>query len=99
MNALGVHSEVCQLRRAIVHRPGTELDRLTPNNIEDLRALELPAGSMGPKVEAACRFAERGGTAAIGRLVDAGGLVRGTIVIAEPSADQVQASAPELVAT
>jgi carbamate kinase len=34
-----------------------------------LRALDLAAGSMGPKVEAACRFAERsGGRALIGRL-------------------------------
>jgi carbamate kinase len=37
-----------------------------------LRALRFPAGSMGPKVEAACRFVEAtGGTAAIGRLQDA----------------------------
>lgn len=33
---LGVHSEVGRLRRAILHRPGPELDRLTPGNIEDL---------------------------------------------------------------
>jgi carbamate kinase len=34
-----------------------------------LREREFPAGSMGPKVEAVCRFVERtGGTAAIGRL-------------------------------
>jgi arginine deiminase len=32
----GVASEVGQLRRAIVHRPGIELDRLTPSNIEGL---------------------------------------------------------------
>lgn len=31
-----VQSEVGPLRRAIVHRPGTELDRLTPGNIESL---------------------------------------------------------------
>jgi len=37
-----------------------------------LRSLEFPAGSMGPKVEAACRFVEAtGGTAAIGSLKDA----------------------------
>lgn len=34
--ALGVHSEVGRLRRAIVHRPGLELSRLTPENIEAL---------------------------------------------------------------
>jgi carbamate kinase len=40
--------------------------------VRALRALTFPAGSMGPKVEAACRFVERtGGTAAIGRLEDA----------------------------
>jgi carbamate kinase len=43
-----------------------------------LRALSLPEGSMGPKVEAACRFAEAtGGLAAIGRLEDAELLARG----------------------
>ena len=37
-----------------------------------LRELDFAAGSMGPKVEAACRFVERtGGTAAIGKLADA----------------------------
>ena len=30
---LGVHSEVGQLRQAIIHRPGLELARLTPENI------------------------------------------------------------------
>ena len=34
--ALGVHSEVGQLRQAIVHRPGLELSRLTPDNCEEL---------------------------------------------------------------
>jgi arginine deiminase len=33
---LGVHSEVGQLRQAVLHRPGNELSRLTPDNIEDL---------------------------------------------------------------
>jgi arginine deiminase len=33
---LGVYSEVGRLRRAILHRPGLELDRLTPGNIGDL---------------------------------------------------------------
>jgi arginine deiminase len=33
---LHVGSEVGQLRRAIVHRPGLELSRLTPDNIESL---------------------------------------------------------------
>ena len=32
----GVHSEVGRLREAIVHRPGLELNRLTPANCEEL---------------------------------------------------------------
>lgn len=45
----------------------------------DLRSLRLPAGSMGPKAEAACRFVEQtGGRAAIGALEDAAALVAGT---------------------
>ncbi len=38
---------------------------LTP---EEALALDLPAGSMGPKMEAAARFAAQGGLAGIGRL-------------------------------
>lgn len=33
---LGVHSEIGVLRQVIVHRPGIELDRLTPDNCEQL---------------------------------------------------------------
>jgi arginine deiminase len=33
---LGVHSEVGQLRQAIIHRPGLELSRLTPSNCDEL---------------------------------------------------------------
>ena len=55
-----------------------------------LRALRFPAGSMGPKVDAACRFVEAtGAMAAIGRLDDAEALLyrkAGTIVAAEPAA-------------
>ena len=44
----------------------------------ELRGRSFPAGSMGPKVEAACRFAEAtGGMAAIGRLDDAEALAEG----------------------
>jgi len=43
-----------------------------------LRALDLPAGSMGPKVEAACRFVEATGrTAVIGSLAEASRLLAG----------------------
>ncbi|EPX78234.1 carbamate kinase [Litoreibacter arenae] len=41
------------------------IDTLTP---DEARALELPAGSMGPKMEAAAAFASQGGLAGIGRL-------------------------------
>jgi carbamate kinase len=51
------------------------IHRATP---ADLRALRFPAGSMGPKVEAACRFAElTGGTAAIGSLRDVDAILAG----------------------
>ncbi|MGB3184406.1 MAG: carbamate kinase [Ornithinimicrobium sp.] len=62
--------------------------RTTP---AELRAMDLPAGSMGPKVDAVCRFVEFGGkgrAAAIGNLAAAGELVRGeagTYVSAEPA--------------
>jgi carbamate kinase len=55
----------------------------------ELRAMTFAAGSMGPKVEAACRFVERtGGVAAIGALQDAAPLLsgsRGTIIRPDPS--------------
>lgn len=45
---------------------------------EALGALEFPAGSMGPKVEAACRFASATGKrAAIGALADLGRIIAG----------------------
>jgi carbamate kinase len=46
--------------------------------IDEIRSLPLPAGSMGPKVEAICRFVEQGGRlGAIGSLDDAAAIVRG----------------------
>ena len=49
--------------------------RATP---AELRARSFPAGSMGPKIEAVCRFAEAtGNRAAIGRLGDAPALLAG----------------------
>ncbi|MGE5133349.1 MAG: carbamate kinase [Gemmatimonadota bacterium] len=56
--------------------PGARvIHRATP---AELRAMSFPDGSMGPKVEAACRFAEAtGGMAAIGRLSDAAALLAG----------------------
>jgi carbamate kinase len=56
--------------------------------VDELRALSFPAGSMGPKVEAACRFVSAtGDPAAIGRLEDAELLLAGkagTTVVAVP---------------
>lgn len=44
-----------------------------------LRQHDFPAGSMGPKVEAACRFVETtGGIAGIGRLQDTSAILAGT---------------------
>jgi carbamate kinase len=46
---------------------------------ESLGRMQFPAGSMGPKVAAACRFAtETGGTAAIGSLDDIDAVIAGT---------------------
>lgn len=43
-----------------------------------LRAIDFPAGSMGPKVDAACRFVEHtGGFAVIGSLADAAAMLSG----------------------
>jgi carbamate kinase len=45
---------------------------------EELRGLDLPGGSMGPKVSAACDFVDATGNfAAIGRLDDAEAILRG----------------------
>lgn len=54
----------------------TSVRASTPNL---LGRLDFAAGSMGPKIEAACRFVERtDGEAAIGSLDDLRALVRGT---------------------
>lgn len=64
---------------AVVEGWGTpaarEIHRATPSQ---LWAMDLPAGSMGPKVEAVCTFVElTGDMAAIGRLDDAPALLEG----------------------
>ena len=52
------------------------IHRATP---QELRGHDFDAGSIGPKVEAACRFVERtGGTAAIGAVHDAAQILAGT---------------------
>ena len=53
-----------------------KLDQITP---AELRARDFAAGSMGPKVAAACRFVENGGgRAAIGALADIERIVQGS---------------------
>jgi len=63
---------------------GHAIGRTTPG---ELRGMTFPAGTMGPKVEAACRFVERTGRmAAIGAMEDAADILAGkagTIVQAE----------------
>jgi carbamate kinase len=56
--------------------PGaTPIDAATP---AELRELAFASGSMGPKIEAACRFVERtDGEAVIGSLADLGAVSRG----------------------
>jgi carbamate kinase len=57
-------------------RAARALDRVTP---EELERHSFAAGSMGPKVEAACEFVRRtGGRAAIGALADVERMVEGT---------------------
>ncbi len=52
-----------------------KIERMTVSEVD---AMELPAGSMGPKVEAAASFVrETGGSAAIGALEDAPAILRG----------------------
>jgi carbamate kinase len=54
----------------------TRLGRVTP---DELAGLELPAGSMGPKVQAACDFTRHtGNEAVIGALTDITDIVDGT---------------------
>jgi carbamate kinase len=56
--------------------PDQQLVRAT--TVDELRSLDLPPGSMGPKAEAICRFVEAGGRlGAIGALEDAARILRG----------------------
>jgi carbamate kinase len=59
---------------------------------DTLRGMSFPAGSMGPKIEAVCRFVTAtGGRAAIGALADAAALVSGaagTLITPQPATPQ-----------
>jgi carbamate kinase len=75
-DALVILTDVANVETGFGTDAAHPIGRTTP---AALRALKFPAGSMGPKVEAACRFVEATGKPAmIGRLDDAAGLVRGT---------------------
>jgi carbamate kinase len=70
---------------------GTEsAQTIRRTNPTTLRGIQFPAGSMGPKVEAVCRFVEATGKKAmIGRLGDALELVEGTRgTLVEPDTDK-----------
>lgn len=74
-DALLILTDVDGVRTGFGTDDERRIDRATPAS---LRALDLPAGSMGPKVEAVCRFVElTGDMAAIGRLEDALDIIDG----------------------
>lgn len=54
----------------------TPISHLTP---DEGRNLDMRKGSMGPKLRAACEFADRGGVVGIGRLADALAILDGTV--------------------
>ena len=56
-----------------------------------LRARRFAPGSMGPKVEAACRFAERGGIAMVGALTEA------VAILAGDAGTRIAIGTPEVV--
>jgi len=84
-DALLLLTDVAQVELGFGTDDPRPIDRTTPGALRDLH---FPAGSMGPKVEAACRFVEATRRRAmIGRLEDAVDLLdgtRGTIVEADP---------------
>ncbi|WP_110183496.1 carbamate kinase [Nocardioides solisilvae] len=71
-----VLTDVAHVERHFGTDRAEPIRRATP---AQLRAEEFAPGSMGPKVDAVCRFVEAtGGTASIGRLEDAVALLAGT---------------------
>ncbi|XOZ34529.1 carbamate kinase [Halomonadaceae bacterium KBTZ08] len=67
-DALLLLTDVDAIYRGFGTDAATPLHELS---LSDARALNLPAGSMGPKLAAATDFAETGGLSGIGRLEDA----------------------------
>lgn len=75
-DALLILTDVANVYRDFGTPTQEAIGSITPNL---LRSIGFPAGSMGPKVEAACRFVEvTGGLAGIGRLEDAAAILDGT---------------------
>jgi carbamate kinase len=75
-DALVILTDVANVELAFGTADAQPIGHTTP---ADLRNYSFPDGSMGPKVEAACRFVEATGKPAmIGRLADAAQLLRGT---------------------
>jgi carbamate kinase len=75
-DALLILTDVANVFRDFGTPTQTAITRSTPAAMRDH---DFPAGSMGPKVEAACRFVEiTGGIAGIGRLEDAAAILAGT---------------------
>ncbi|MEX2023591.1 MAG: carbamate kinase [Thermoleophilaceae bacterium] len=69
-----VLTDVPYVERAWGTDAATPIEAATP---AELRRLSFAAGSMGPKIEAACRFVERtGGEAVIGSLAELGAVSR-----------------------
>jgi carbamate kinase len=74
-DALLLLTDVANVERDYGTPSASAIERTT---VEALRELDFAAGSMGPKVEGACRFVEAtGGMAAIGKLADAVRLLGG----------------------
>ena len=74
-DALVMLTDVAAVRRGWGTPQPRPIERATP---PELRGMQFANGSMGPKVEAACRFVERtGGVAAIGALADASLILAG----------------------
>ena len=64
--------------KGTVEQGTPEKAKISQLGVEEAEAMELAAGSMGPKVQAAARFARRTGkVAAIGSLADIADIVAG----------------------
>ncbi|WP_327085899.1 carbamate kinase [Nonomuraea sp. NBC_01738] len=75
-DAFLILTDVPRVMRDFGTPQATEIAHTTPH---ELRAIDFPAGSMGPKVDAVARFVETtGDMAAIGKLDQAGDILKGT---------------------